>query len=121
MTPDDLPLPVVGERFRLERDGADIAILSTSGKNVGSMVVEPLNAGLFVRSLCIAEAHRSYGAGSEAVLLFNRACDAADVPFVRAWAPPDRGLASYFWLRMGFRPVAGDGPGGGLWFERRRG
>ena len=84
------------------------------------MQVEPERDGLMIRSLCIDEPHRSYGAGSEAVLLFNRACDAAGVPLVRTWAPPDGGLAVYFWIRMGYRPLHGEGPEGGLWFERRR-
>jgi hypothetical protein len=34
------------------------------------------------------------------------------------WAPPDLGLAVYFWSRMGLRPLNGPGPDGGIWFER---
>ena len=120
MTLDDLALPVTGERFRLEREGDDIAVRRSNGERVGSMAVEETADGLCIRALCIEQAHRSYGAGSEAALLFNRACDAAGVPLVRTWAPPDRGLAVYFWIRMGFAPVHGEGPEGGLWFERRR-
>lgn len=117
-----IALPVTGERFRLERrDGSAIAVIRMADNiEVGTLQIESAGKGLLVRSLCIDEAHRSYGAGSEAILLFNRACDAAKVPMVRTWAPPDRGLAVYFWIRMGYRPVHGEGPEGGLWFERRR-
>jgi hypothetical protein len=120
VTLDDLSFPVAGELIRLEREGPLVAVHRISGERVGEMAVELLEDGLFVRSLCIDEAQRSYGAGSEAALLFNRACEAAHVPLVRTWAPPDRGLAVYFWIRMGFRPLHGEGPEGGLWFERRR-
>ena len=38
---------------------------------------------------------------------------------IKAWAPPDLGLAVYFWVRMGLSPLHGEGPDGGIWFERR--
>jgi hypothetical protein len=118
---DSLTLPVEGDRFRLERDGTNVAVVRTnSGERVGALEVADEPHGLFIRSLCIDEPHRRYGAGSEAALLFNRACDAAAIPLVRAWAPPDRGLSVYFWIRMGFRPLHREGPEGGIWFERRR-
>ena len=117
---EDLALPVVGDRFRLERAGGGLEVARLSdGERVGTMQVEHADGSLFVRALCIDEAHRSYGAGSESALLFNRACDAAGVAVVRTWAPPDRGLAVYFWIRMGYRPLGGEGPDGGIWFERR--
>ncbi|MGE3076799.1 MAG: GNAT family N-acetyltransferase [Dehalococcoidia bacterium] len=120
MNLDDLPLPLSGERFRIERSGDSVQIARLDdGSKVGSIAVEPREDGLFIRSLCVDEAHRSYGAGSEAARLFNRACEAANVPVVRAWAAPNLGLSVYFWIRMGFRPLHGVGPEGGIWFERR--
>ncbi len=122
VTLDDLELPAVGERFRLERAGDAVAVVRLADNvSVGTMRIEGTEDGLLVQTLCIDEAHRSYGAGSEAALLFNRSCDAAGVPLVRTWAPPDRGLAVYFWIRMGYRPLGGEGPDGGIWFERRGG
>jgi len=118
----ELPFPAVGERFRLEResDGGLAVVSVLHGLPVGTMAVEAAaDDALFVRSLCIEVEHRGYGAGSEAVLLFNEACRAAGVKLVRTWAPPDRGLAVYFWIRMGYRPLGGEGPEGGIWFERR--
>lgn len=117
----DLALPAAGDRFRLERDTEAISIVRLSDEApVGRFELELADDGFFVRALCIHEPHRGYGAGSEAVLLLNGACDDANVPLVRAWAPPDRGLAVYFWIRMGFHPLQGEGPEGGLLFERRR-
>jgi hypothetical protein len=122
VTPGALALPVIGERFGLERDEGGVAVFGLADHvKVGRFALTSAPGVLTIDSLCIDEAFRSYGAGSEAVLMFNRACDAAGIPHVRAWAPPDRGLAVYFWIRMGFRPVHGEGPQGGLWFERRTG
>lgn len=116
-----LTLPAAGERIRLEKGEDAIAIVrSRDGAAVGRLELESKDRSLFVRALCIESEYRSYGAGSEAALLFNRLCDLAKVPLVRAWAPPHLGLAVYFWIRMGFRPMHGEGPEGGIWFERRR-
>ena len=118
----DLEMPVVGDRFRLERrDHAVHIVRLADGVDVGALEVESAGEGLFVRSLCIEKEHRSYGAGSEAARLFNQSCTASGVAVVRAWAAPDLGLSVYFWIRMGFQPVHGEGPGGGIWFERRPG
>ena len=115
-----LALPVEGERFRLERSDDGVSVVRLADQiSVGRLDVEEIPEGLLLRSLCIDEAHRSYGAGSEAARLFNRACDEARVPVVRTSAPPDRGLSVYFWIRMGYRPLHGEGPDGGIWFERR--
>jgi hypothetical protein len=116
-----LALPIDGDRFRLERDGETIRVVRLADATaVGSITIESSEDGLFIRSLCIHEANRSYGAGSEAARLFNQACDAATVPLVRTWAAPNLGLSVYFWTRMGFQPRHGQGPEGGIWFERRR-
>lgn len=115
-----LTLPVVGERFRLERANDRIQIVRLKDELVvGSIEVEPGSDGVFIGALCVEDAYRSYGAGSEAARLLNQACAAANVPTVRAWAAPNLGLSAYFWIRMGFHPLHGEGPGGGIWFERR--
>lgn len=122
MSPDDLSLPIIGERFRLERADRGVSVVrQVDGIAVGAIAIEDIAGGLLVRSLCIDKGHRSYGAGSEAARLFNQACEAARVPLVRTWAHPDLGLSVYFWVRMGYRPLHGEGPDGGIWFERRLG
>ena len=132
-----------GPRVRLEADGPDeyrvFRILD--GLAIGRMALEeqhpaltpgpppaaageesrPPGAGsaLFVREMCIDRAHRGFGAGSAAATLVREAAEAAGRwRWLRAWAPADAGLAVYYWMRMGLRPVPGGGPDGGLLFER---
>ena len=85
---------------------------------VGAITLEDDAGVLTVRSFCIDTAHRSYGTGSEAAWLLVRTAREAGYGGLRAWAPPSHGLAAYFWIRMGFRPLHGEGPEGGIWFER---
>ncbi len=116
-----LPAKVEGERFELNgvADGF-LIVRKGDGERVGAIVLEQELATTTIRSLCVDEAHRSYGAGSEAARLLTGACDAAGVATLRAWAPPNLGLSVYFWIRMGFSPLHGEGPDGGIWFARRR-
>lgn len=109
-----------GERFELlpgEAGAVTVRRLADLA-TVGAIALEREAGVLTVRSLCIAGPHRSYGAGSEAAWLLVRAAREAGYGGLRAWAPPSRGLAAYFWIRMGFRPRHGEGPEGGIWFER---
>lgn len=117
----NLGLPVEGERFRLDAsaDGIDV-VRRADGQTVGTIALESTGDEFIVRSLCIDPGARSYGAGSEAALLLNQAFDAAGARRVRAPAAPDLGLSVYFWIRMGYRPLHGEGPDGGIWFERKR-
>ena len=121
MTLATLPPVVDGERFSLRATDDGFAILRRADdERVGEIVLEREDGRTTIRSLCVDEAHRSYGAGSEAARLLTGACDAAGVPLLRTWAHPNLGLSVYFWIRMGFSPVHGEGPEGGIWFERRR-
>ena len=116
-----LPDVVEGERFELRAtDGGFAIVRGLDRERVGAIVLEHEEECTTIRSLCIDEEHRSYGAGSEAARLLTAACDAAGVPLLRAWAHPNLGLSVYFWIRMGFSPLHGQGPEGGIWFERRR-
>lgn len=113
-----------GERFALVPAGAASLTVRrlADSKNVGAVELEADDAPeLTIRRLCIDEAHRSYGAGSEAAWLLVRAAEAAGYKRLRAWAHPSLGLSVYFWIRMGFSPRHGEGPEGGIWFERRLG
>lgn len=115
----DGDLPLLGERFRLElgEPGTAKVVRVADGQAIGTLVYELDGGTVTIQSLCIDVKHRSYGAGSEAAYLFVRAAEVAGFA-LRAWAPPDRGLAVYFWARMGFRALHGEGPEGGIWFER---
>jgi len=91
------------------------------GQPVGRITVEAEGPTLIITAVCIDEALRGYGAGSEAVHLLIHAATAGGLATVRAVAPGGNGLAVYFWFRMGFHPLHGEGPEGGIWLERRVG
>lgn len=122
MTGLNLRLPMRGRRTRLEATGERDRVLIVrllDERAVGSVVlsVEDDGRALAIRALCVDAESRGYGAGSEAARLVIEGAERAGYG-LRAWAPPERGLAVYFWFRMGFRPLFGEGPGGGIWFER---
>lgn len=116
-----LALPLVGERVRIEADGPEKATLVriSDGAAAGELVVEGDERVLTVRKLWIDPAYRGYGLGSETARLVREAAEASGCAVLRAWAPPNLGLAVYFWIRMGLHPLHGPGPDGGIWFERR--
>lgn len=88
------------------------------GATVGRIELEGSGGTLTVRALCVEEPCRSYGCGSETGFLLVRAAEHSGYKRLRAWAPPDRGLAVYFWFRMGLHPLHGEGPEGGIWLEK---
>ena len=119
----ELPQRISGARIRLRRREADggqvryeVLRLGTKGA-IGEVTLDFTGAMPAIDQLCIDESERGYGAGSETANALLRTLS-RHFATVRAWAPPDRGLAVYFWVRMGFRPLMGEGPEGGLWFEQ---
>lgn len=121
MTPrSSLPLPLVGPRIAIEA-GADTLFVRRrrDDARVGESTLEMRDGVPHIQRLEVDVGERRYGIGSEAARLITDAL-LQHVDRVTAWAPPDVGLAVYFWSRMGFRPVHGPGPGGGLLFERTR-
>jgi len=115
-----IAFPLSGSRFRLEHvePGSISVIRVVDQVSVGMFALEFGAATLTIRSLCIDAAHRSYGAGSEAAQLLIAAAEVAGFSTIRAWAHPQLGLSAYFWGRMGLRPLHGEGPEGGIWYER---
>jgi len=109
--------PLAGERVTVVRGAQGIVIEDRDGTPIGTVELEHAGEGeVFIKSVCIEESKRGYGAGTEATrLLLEAAAEAGTV--VRAWAPPDLGLAVYFWIRMGLRPLHSAGPNGGILFE----
>lgn len=124
MTAAALTFPIEGARVRIEvpgADGASAIIRQRDGAPVGTLRLEANGATLTVQSLCIDDEARSFGCGSDAGYELLRAAQAGGFDLLRAWAPPGLGLAVYYWFRMGFRPIFGPGPEGGIWLERRLG
>lgn len=120
MTAPALALPVAAGAIEIVGgDTPSQLIVRRAGEVVGSATVQPHGGRLTIESLCIDEQRRGYGAGSAAARALIGAAREAGFASVRAWAPPGRGLAVYFWFRMGLHPLAGPGPDGGIWLERR--
>ncbi|MFN0146459.1 MAG: GNAT family N-acetyltransferase [Dehalococcoidia bacterium] len=109
---------LAGERVRVDLATGAISG-QAAGEPLGHLALEDDGETLFIRELCIDAGARGLGAGSECVRLLRDYAEAGQWRVLRAWAPPDIGLAVYFWSRMGLRPMFGEGPGGGIWFERR--
>ena len=121
VAPPPLGQGLEGHRIRLVASPGGYAIVAAGGETIGRLELDSEGDVLFVKSLCIDEGHRGFGAGSEAGRLVRESAAAGPWHTLRAWAPPDRGLAVYFWFRMGLHPVPGDGPHGGLQLERQVG
>jgi GNAT superfamily N-acetyltransferase len=109
-----------GERVEIrgEIPGEAELIRIRDGVTAGSLVVRDDGAALFVERLWVEPEHRGYGLGTETARLVRAFAEAGTWNELHAWAPPNLGLAVYFWCRMGLRPLHGDGPNGGLAFVR---
>ena len=120
VTLPQLGLPLQGSRIRIEKTNRTCASVVRLADEliVGSFELEVEGSTLTIRSLCIEPPYRSYGAGSEAAQLLIAAAETAGFTHARAWAHPKLGLSAYFWGRMGLRPLHGEGPEGGIWYER---
>jgi GNAT superfamily N-acetyltransferase len=120
MTAHPFQLPLKGTRVAIEAGPGEGHLLVrslVSGDQMGCVEWTLSDGTLHIAALAIHEQHRGYGAGSEAARLLVEAAGESAVRMT-AWAPPHLGLAVYFWFRMGLRPVPGEGPAGGLLFER---
>ena len=124
-----MPQRITGERVslrRVEGEGMARYEVRRRGKRevIGEVAVDLAGEVPFIERLCIEEGARGYGGGWGTATALLRSLGRR-YAVARTWAPPDQGLAVYFWVRMGFRPVPGEGPNEGLLFEqalrRRRG
>jgi hypothetical protein len=118
------PSEVHGERVRLvayevARPEVGYAVVRQhDGRRVGTLRAAPEGDAAVILSLCIDVSDRGYGCGSDAAFAFSSAVADAGFTRLRAWAPGELGLAVYFWIRCGLRPLFGPGPDEGIWFER---
>jgi GNAT superfamily N-acetyltransferase len=112
-----------GPRVALEAagDGEYRVVRAADGEPLGRVDLTTHGDALVVSELCIDPAHRGFGAGSGVAALVRDAWEREPRwRILRGFAPPSMGLAVYFWMRMGLRPIPGDGPEGGLTLERRK-
>ena len=119
-------LPWEGERTLIalnegwsERDGQAVLSITRERVHLGRIELEVHDGQLVAWSLVIEPEFRGYGAGSESAHRLRDEARTAGFEVLRAVAAPDLGLSVYFWTRMGLHPLHGEGPNGGLWFERQ--
>ncbi len=94
--------PLDGLLVAVEVDGEAAGFIAIDGENRAHCAAIWLRPGA-----------RRMGYGVEAVQLLVEALRQAGQSVVTAEVPADVGLAVYFWLRLGFRPVtASPGPAG---------
>ncbi len=95
--------------------GNGVLVTDTEGSAIGVAVVLrdlPEPGAATVAFLAIAPERRFRGLGGEAGLALDAALRADGFTGVYATVPDGRGLAVYFWLRLGFRPLTTlDSPG----------
>jgi hypothetical protein len=110
------PVPLEDALRAASRRGAFALTAGTSPEPFGLAVValdKPEPGWATVTLLAIAGLEqRDAAAGGVALLETRLRGEARDI---RASMPLETGLALYFWLRLGYRPVAS---GGGLWMIR---
>jgi len=112
-----LGFPIEAGRVALRASDGHVA-LERDGETVGTVRVSSSESEVSVDALCIEPERRGMGSGSAAARALIREAAQAGFETFRAWAPADRGLAVYFWFRMGLRPAPGEKAEDGIWLSR---
>ncbi|HKZ51107.1 MAG TPA: GNAT family N-acetyltransferase, partial [Dehalococcoidia bacterium] len=82
-------------------------LAGSSDRPLGFLGYELTGGWLTFRFLVLAPEEQGRGLGSEAVLLLEAEARRRGLARrFRAQAAPDNGLVLYFWLRLGYRPLA---------------
>ena len=100
-------------RLSLDAGSQRAAIIDAqSGEEIGALEYEigcPDERSVTIRRIELLAERRGWGHGSEAVRAFEEEMIRGQgVRRFVSGAPFDSGLALYFWLRLGYRPAAGD-------------
>jgi hypothetical protein len=104
-----------------------VAIEDAAGEAIGLAIVQlgvPQSGCASVPLIAIEPSRRFRGLGGEAGIVLDAHLRSAGYSRVYALVPDGRGLAVYFWLRLGFRPLRlmeSPGPVTGLLGEPRAG
>jgi GNAT superfamily N-acetyltransferase len=81
------------------------AVAAASGEEIGFVQAEVREGLLDLRWIELMPEHRGWGHGSEAVRLLETEAAGSGAALARVDVPSGNGLALYFWLRLGYRPV----------------
>lgn len=102
------PEATLSDLMRAVRAGQAATILTSDRSPIGLVTVSmdtPVPGGASVPFIAVAPAARFRGLGGEAGLAVDRHLRRLGSLRVFAPVPEARGLAVYFWLRLGFRPL----------------
>jgi GNAT superfamily N-acetyltransferase len=117
----------IGDLEAALKTASGVLISDVDGEAIGLAVVQtdvPRPGCASVPLIAIEPSRRFRGLGGEAGIALDAQVRAAGYENVYAPVPDGRGLAVYFWLRLGFRPLRLDeapGPPIGLLGETRAG
>jgi GNAT superfamily N-acetyltransferase len=75
-------------------------------RTVGALAARQEGEWLVWSWLAVDETLRAYGYGGAAVPIVERAAQRAGLVGARVLVPASNGVALYFWLRLGYRPLA---------------
>ena len=101
-----------------------LGVVGTKGaERVGALAARAEGEALVWTWLAVEAARRAFGYGGAAVPLVERAAGRLGLESARVLIPARNGVGLYFWLRLGYRPVAGGGwrspkRGAGTWMVR---
>ena len=103
---------------RIRGEDATARIIDVDGEPAGVIVAEPDGDTLRIPLIAVHREDRQRGIGSRAIAALERE-QRRKHRFLGALAPGD-GRSLYFWLRLGYKPVAIEGDSGRrVWMERR--
>jgi ribosomal protein S18 acetylase RimI-like enzyme len=88
--------------------GKCLVLRDEAGEPIGAVVGKrdhPAGGFASIPFIAVAPTRRFSGLGGEAAIAIERRLRAAGVERVFAPVPDGRGLAVYFWLRLGYRPL----------------
>lgn len=109
---DDWLPPVAasaGYRWDGRTDSADrdTRIIERDGERVGAVILRaPAAARAIIDLLAAPPQHARRGAGMQAAILLEHELRARGVREIIAPAPEAHGIAMYFWIRLGYAPLA---------------
>ena len=107
----DDDMPVMEALLPQSDDDAEVLTICRAGEDDRSIGIleyalgEPSEGWATVKWVALVDGERRWGLGQDAVRLFEEEARRCGVRAFRTRVPASLGLALYFWLRLGYRPL----------------
>ncbi len=103
-------LPVIEGLLPEAEDGSGLSVICRAGDETAIGVLqyklgEPSERWATITWVALVEGERRWGLGQDAVRLFEEEAGRRGLRGFRAKVRTEFGLALYFWLRLGYRPL----------------